>query len=41
MRQHACAMRQRLGANLDYIVAVGRALSQEIGDQHVFVQPDG
>lgn len=32
--------RQRLGTNLDYIVAVERVLAQEIGDQHVFIRPD-
>ncbi|MBX3649856.1 MAG: hypothetical protein KF771_00615 [Burkholderiales bacterium] len=31
--------RRRLGANLDYVVAVEQVLAQEIGDQHVFIQP--
>lgn len=31
--------RQRLGANLAYVVAVERVLAQEIGDQHVFIEP--
>jgi len=32
--------RERLGANLDYVVAVERVLAQEIGDQYVFIKPD-
>jgi hypothetical protein len=32
--------RERLGTNLDYVVAVERVLAQEIGDQHVFIKPD-
>jgi hypothetical protein len=32
--------RQRLGTNLDYVVAVERVLAQEIGDQQVFIRPD-
>ncbi len=33
--------RQRLGSNLDYVVAVERVLAQEIGDLHVFIRPGG